>query len=137
MYKTKKEVDELTYMVIGCAIEVHKALGPGLLESAYETCMAREMDFRGLSYTRQMSVPINYKGLLLKTEYRLDFLVEDTLVVELKVTEGFHPVHSAQVLTYMALLEKPKGVIINFNCTNIFKEGQKTLVNKFYEALPD
>ncbi len=137
MQETKKYLNDLTYRIIGCAIEVHKHLGPGLLESVYEKCFVRELELRGISYKKQCYVPISYKGLELETELRLDVLVEDILCVELKAQEGFLPIHEAVLLSYMQLLEKPKGILINFHCLNIFKEGQKTLVNNLYSFLPD
>ncbi len=133
---TQKHLDQLTYTIIGCAIEVHKQLGPGLIESVYEKCFVHELASKGLSYIRQQIVPIVYKGIHLDAELRLDVLVEHLIIVELKSNEGFAPVHEAILLSYMKLLEKPKGILINFNCTNIFKEGQKTLVNEYYAALP-
>lgn len=133
---TKKYVDELTHKVIGCAIEVHKRLNAGLLESVYEKCFIHELNLTGLKWQSQRNVPLNYKGFYLDAELRYDVLVEDCLIVEIKASDGVLPVHEAQVLTYMRLLEKPKGIIINFNCTNIFKEGQKTLVNELYRNLP-
>ena len=136
MQITQKYIDEITYMILGSAIEVHKQLGPGLLESLYEKCFIRELHLRGLRYQIQQTVPIEYKGIQLDAELRYDVLVEDLVITELKSTEAIHPVHEAVLLTYMRLLAKPKGVIINFNCTNIFREGQKTLVNKYYSALP-
>ncbi|HTM93581.1 MAG TPA: GxxExxY protein, partial [Flavisolibacter sp.] len=126
---TKKYLDELTYKVIGCAIEVHKQIGPGLIESVYEKCLAREFELRNIQYKKQLWVPLQYKGIQIDTELRLDFLIENSLCVELKSIEGLLPVHEAILLTYMSMLEKPKGILINFNCINIFKEGQKTLVN--------
>jgi len=136
MLITQKYIDELTYQIIGCAIEVHKQLGPGLLESVYQKCFNREISLRNLAHHNELWVPIEYKGLLLEADLRLDVLVSDLIIVELKSIEGILPVHEAQVLTYMKLLKKPKGVLINFNCTNIFKEGQKTFVNEYYAALP-
>ena len=133
----KNFLNELTYFVIGCAIEVHKHLGPGLLESVYEKCFVKELDLNGIKYRNQVWVPIGYKGLKLETELKLDVLVEDNLCVELKAQQGILPVHEATLLSYMRMLEKPKGVLINFHCVNIFKEGQKTLVNSLYSALPD
>lgn len=133
---TQKYLDELTYKLIGCAIEVHKELGPGLLESVYHKCYLNEVYRKELSYRSQVYVPINYKGQSLDTELRLDVLVEDVIVVELKAVEALHPLYDAQLLTYMKLLKKPKGLLINFNCTNIFKEGQKTMVNELYASLP-
>jgi len=134
---TKKYLNELTYKVIGCAIEVHKQLGPGLLESVYEKCFLRELNLRGISYKDQIWVPLEYKGLLLDTELRLDVLVEDILCVELKAQEGLLPVHDAILLSYMQMLQKPKGIMINFHYVNIFKEGLKTLVNNLFSELPE
>lgn len=132
---TKKYLDELTYKVIGGVIEVHKQVGPGLIESIYEKCFCRELELRGLKYQKQIWVPLEYKGLQVETELRLDLLVEDILCVELKSINGLLPIHDAILLTYMRMLKKPKGVLINFNCTNIFKEGQRTLVNDLFASL--
>jgi GxxExxY protein len=134
---TKKYLSELTYKVIGCSIEVHKHVGPGLLESVYEKCFLRELDLRGITNKRQIWVPLEYKGLLLDTELRLDVLVEDILCVELKAQEGLLPIHDAILLSYMQMLQKPKGILIDFHCVNIFKEGQKTLVNNLFALLPE
>jgi len=134
---TKKYLNELTYKVIGCAIEVHKHLGPGLLESVYEKCFLKELEIRKIAYKSQIWVPIDYKGLHLDTELRLDVLVEDILCVELKAQEGLLPIHDAVLLSYMQMLQKPKGILINFHCVNIFKEGQKTLVNNLFSLLPE
>lgn len=132
---TQKYLDDLTYSIIGCAIEVHKQSGPGLLESVYEKCFSRELSLKNLNFITQQIVPIKYKGMPLDAELRFDVLVEDLVIVELKAIEGILPVHKAVLLTYMKLLEKPKGILINFNCVNIFKEGQKKLVNEYYAAL--
>lgn len=134
---TKKYLNELTYKVIGCAIEVHKHIGPGLLESIYEKCFLRELALRGIEFKSQIWVPLEYKGLELDTELRLDVLVEDILCVELKAQEGLLPIHDAVLLSYMQMLQKPKGILINFYCVNIFKEGQKTLVNNLFSLLPE
>jgi GxxExxY protein len=136
MAVTQKYLDELTYKIVGCAIEVHKQLGPGLLESVYERCFVHELLLRGLNFEMQRCVPLNYKGIYLEAELRFDVLVESLVVTELKSIEGILPIHQAIVLTYMRMMEKPKGVILNFNCTNIFREGQKTLVNEIYAKLP-
>lgn len=136
MKMTQKYPDELTYLIIGCAIEVHKQLEPGLLESVYEKCFTRELSLKGLNYKAQQSVPVHYKGVQLDAELRFDVLVEDVIITELKSIEGLLPIHEAVLLTYLKLLEKPKGILINFNCTNIFKDGQKTLVNAYYATLP-
>lgn len=134
---TKKYLNDLTYKVIGCAIEVHKHLGPGLLESVYEKCFLRELKIRGIEYKDQIWVPLRYKDLLLDTELRLDVLVEEILCVELKAQEGILPVHDAILLSYMQMLQKPKGILINFHSVNIFKDGQKTLVNNLFSGLPE
>jgi GxxExxY protein len=134
---SKKYLNELTYKVIGCAIEVHKLLGPGLLESVYEKCFLKELSLRGIAFQNQIWVPLQYKGLQLDTELRLDVLVEDVLCVELKAQEGLLPIHDAVLLSYMQMLQKPKGILINFHCINIFKEGQKTLVNNLFSLLPE
>ncbi len=134
---TKKYLDELTYRVIGCAIEVHKILGPGLLESVYERCFLKELSLRKIKYEAQNWVPLDYKGFILDTELRLDVLVEEILCVELKAQEGLLPVHEAILLSYKQMLRKPKGILINFHCVNIFKEGQKTMVNNLFSVLPE
>ena len=134
---TKALLNDLSYKIIGCAIEVHKHLGPGLLESIYHECMKKELFLRGFNFQSQFLVPINYKGLLIDADYRLDFLIEDLIVVELKAMDGLLPVHEAQLLTYMKLLQKSKGILINFNCTNIVKEGSKQMVNEFFSSLPE
>lgn len=137
MRVTKKYLNDLTYQVIGCAIEVHKHLGPGLLESVYEKCFLRELSLRGIANKSQICVPLEYKGLFLDAELRLDVLVQDILCVELKAQEGLLPIHDAILLSYMQMLRKPKGILINFHCVNIFKEGQKTLVNSLFSLLPE
>ena len=108
-------VNDITEHVIGAAIEVHRTLGPGLLESAYETCLCRELQLRNIQYQRQLSLPVNYKGITLESGYRLDLLVENQVVVEVKAIETLQPVHEAQVLTYMRLGGWRVGLLINFN----------------------
>lgn len=134
---TKKQLDELTYQIIGAAIEVHKVIGPGLLESVYHKCLKQEFVLRKLSYQSEFIVPIEYKGIETQADLRCDFLIENVIVVEIKAVEVMVPIFEAQLLTYMKLLEKPKGILINFNCINIFKEGQKTFVNDLYRVLPE
>lgn len=134
---TKTYLKDLIYQVNGCAIEVHKHLGPGLLESVYHTCLKKELTIRGLEFETELTIPVYYKGLELETGLRCDLLVEKSLVVELKAIEKVLPIHEAQILTYMNLLEIPIGLIINFNVTHIFKEGQKTYVNERYRYLED
>ena len=134
---TKTYLKDLVYQVNGCAIEVHKHLGPGLLESVYHTCLKKELTMRGLEFETELTIPVYYKGLELETGLRCDLLVEKSLIVELKAVEKVLPIHEAQILTYMNLLEIPIGLMINFNVTHIFKEGQKTYVNERYRYLEE
>ena len=106
---------ELTERIIGAAIEVHRALGPGLLESVYEECLADEFQHSGIQFTRQLELPIEYKGRRLDAGYRLDFLIDNTVVVELKAVEKIMPIHEAQLLTYLRLAKKRVGLLMNFN----------------------
>lgn len=133
---TQEHVNKISYEILGCAIRLHKALGPGLLESVYKACFVKELEKAGLRYQTELRVPVIWEGTILETEYRLDVLVEELIVVELKSIENIMPVHMSQLLTYMKLIEKPKGLLINFYCVNIFKEGQKSLVNEYFAALP-
>ena len=109
------EFDDLSNRVIGCALEVHKSLGPGLLESAYEICLAHELELQGLSCIRQRSVPVHYKGIDLDCGYKSDLVVENALVIELKSVESLTKVHEAQLLTYLKLSKIHTGLLINFN----------------------
>ena len=133
---TKKQVTQLSYEITGCAITVHKALGPGLLESVYQKCLIHELIKRGYTVIQQLAVPVNYDGLIIDTELRLDLLVNDTIIVELKAIENTLPVHEAQILTYMKLLKKPQGLLINFFTDNITKT-MKPFVNEYFSALPE
>jgi GxxExxY protein len=121
---TSMETNEITQIIIGCAINVHKQLGPGLLESAYEECLAYELEKSGLKIQRQIPVPIIYKEKKLDFGYRMDLLVEEVVLVELKAVEAFNPVHQAQLLTYMKFAKKHTGLMINFNVTKL-SEGIK------------
>jgi GxxExxY protein len=118
---------ELTHKIIGCAMEVHKLLGPGLLESAYEECLVYELINAGLLVERQKAVPVIYKEIKLECGYRIDILVENTVVVELKTVEAFNNVHEAQVLTYMKFAMKPVGLLMNFNVV-LLKSGIKRYI---------
>ncbi len=106
---------DLTQKVIGAAIEVHKQLGPGLLESVYQACLARELDLAGLHFEQQKDIPVAYKGIRLDSGLRLDFLVEDKVIIEIKSIDAIRPIHEAQLLTYMKLVECKVGLLINFN----------------------
>lgn len=127
----------MIYEVMGCAIEVHKHLGPGLLESHYERCMIYELQQKGLNFKSQHSIPLNYKSTSIECVYRCDLIVEDMLIIELKAIEYVLPVHHAQLLSYMQILKIPKGLLLNFNVSNIWDEGQKTFVNKYYRSLAE
>ncbi|MDP1622240.1 MAG: GxxExxY protein [Bacteroidales bacterium] len=132
---TQRYLNELTHTIIGAAIEVHKDLGPGLLESVYEKCMRHLLLHKGMGIITQQRVPIVFRGLYLESDLRLDMLIEDCIILEIKAVEFLLPIHEAQLLTYLKLCEKPKGILINFNCMNIFREGQKTLVTDLYAHL--
>ena len=134
---TKKYLRELTYEIIGAAIEVHKAMGPGLLESIYEACMIHELTLRGLQVSTQQEVPVVYKGQIVDDALRCDLLVEDCIVVELKASVEMKPVFRAQAISYARLLKVPKSILINFTCENLFKQGQQTYVNELFRTLPE
>ena len=134
---SKKELKNLVYQVNGAAIEVHKALGPGLLESVYHKCLLKELELRNIKYISENPVPIEYKSYNLETKLRCDFLIEDVLVVELKSVSEVNSIFEAQILTYMNLLKVPIGLLINFNVKNIFYDGQQTFVNEIYKLLPE
>ena len=133
---TKTEITKLTYAVIGCAIEVHKQLRPGLLESVYEFCLIDELRSKQIQVSNQVCLPIVYKEKKLEQTFRVDLLVENILLIELKAVETMHPLFEAQLLTYMKLADIPKGILINFNTTNISKD-LKQFVNEKYRQLPE
>jgi len=132
---TQKYISEISYKIIGCAIEVHKHLGPGLLESVYETCFIDEMKSAGLVVASQVYVPVNYKGKDLGGSLKLDILVNDLIIVEEKAVEQMIPLYKAQLLSYLKLSGKPKGLLINFHCENI-KEQFVSLVTEEFAKLP-
>lgn len=119
--------DELSKQIIGAAIEVHRHLGPGLLESAYEEALAREFTIQEISFQRQLAVPLTYKGVKLECGYRVDFLVEDLVIVELKSVESFMPIHKSQALTYLRLMLCKLCLLINFNVP-VLKDGINRVV---------
>jgi GxxExxY protein len=126
----KERLNEITEEVIGAAIAVHRALGPGLLESAYEACLAYELVQRGLVVERQKSLPVTYRDVKVDCGYRIDLLVEESVVVELKAVEELGPVHEAQLLSYLKLSGCRVGLLINFN-VKVLKQGIRRLVNDF------
>ena len=126
------DINELSSKIIGAAIEVHKTLGPGLLESAYEECLCHEFGLRGLSNARQKPLPVTYKGIELDCGYRLDIVVENLIILELKSSEKIEPIHKAQLLTYLKLSDLHLGLILNFNVP-FMKDGIVRIVNKLDE----
>jgi GxxExxY protein len=126
-------VNDLTRAIIGAAIEVHRVLGPGLLESAYEECLCHELALRGIRFKRQYPVPLEYKGLKLDKCYQLDLLVENFCVVEIKSVDAIHPIHEAQTLTYMRLGDWRVGLIFNFNVEVLKGGGIRRLANNLDE----
>ncbi|MFC1488278.1 GxxExxY protein [Thermodesulfobacteriota bacterium] len=126
------EINKFTGQVIGAAIEVHKAIGPGLLESTYEACLCHELKLRKISFKRQIPLPIKYKGVNLDCGYRLDIVVNDVIILELKSCEGIEPIHRAQLLTYLKLSGLSVGLLMNFNVT-VMKDGIIRIVNDYKE----
>ena len=130
MTERRLKHDELSELIIKSAIEVHRELGPGLLESIYEMCLAHELRERGISVLQQLAVPIIYKGIRMPNDLRLDLLVDDRIIVEVKAAEEFHPVHQAQLLTYLRLTDKRVGLLLNFNSPTLIK-GIKRMMNGY------
>ena len=128
--RTIMDINKVTGLVIGAAIEVHKVLGPGLLESAYEECLCHELQLREMSFQRQQPLPVQYKGVKLNCGYRLDVVVENAVVLELKSCDRLEPIHHAQLLTYLKLSKISVGLLLNFN-VSVMKDGIVRLVNEF------
>lgn len=122
------DLNALTEKIIGCAIKVHRALGPGLLGSAYEICLAHELSKEGLRVERQVTLPVVYDGIRLDAGYQLDIVVEDELILELKAVEQLMPIHEAQLLIYLRLKNRKIGLLMNFNVT-LLKNGIKRIAN--------
>ena len=133
---TKKEITQLSYKIIGFAIRVHKKLGPGLLERIYEECLKYELEQNGYHVKQQVNIEVDYYDLQLENPLKLDLLVNDCIIVELKTVDKFHPIDEAKLMTYMKLLSIPQGLLINFNTTNITK-STKPLVNEYFFRLGD
>lgn len=125
---SEDELNRITGIVIGCAIEVHRVMGPGLLESAYQYCLAWELRNAGVAFQEQVAVPVKYKGTVIPNAYRLDLLVENEVVVELKSVERLEPIHTAQLLTYLRTSDLRLGLLLNFN-VDIMRKGIKRIVN--------
>jgi len=123
-------LNEISSGIIGCAIEVHRELGPGLLESVYEICLAREFVAKGIYFERQVFLPVKYKSAILDLDFRIDFLIKDEVVLEIKTVDKLIPVHEAQLLTYLKLSEKRLGLLINFN-ESLLKDGIRRMLNGY------
>ncbi len=126
------EINTITGKIVDTAYKLHTALGPGLLESVYEKCLEMDLKDKGLEVRSQVGVPLNYKSFVFDTGYRLDLLVENTVIIEIKSVENLAPVHFSQLITYLKLYNKPMGFLINFN-TKSLKDGLHRLVNNFKE----
>lgn len=134
--EAQREDDPRTRAIIGAAIEVHRALGPGLMESAYEECLCHELNLRGLAFERQVQVPVRYKGVHLDCGYRVDLIVSGEVVVELKTVEALLPIHEAQLLTYLKLLRRPLGLLINFH-VEVLRQGIRRMILSEATSAPD
>ncbi|HSE48730.1 MAG TPA: GxxExxY protein [Terriglobales bacterium] len=127
-----ERLNEITRKIIGCAITVHRTLGPGLLESAYQACLAAEFRATGLKFREQVDVPVRYRGQVLGSGYRLDFIVEDEVIIEIKSVERMERIHKAQLLSYLRLERKRVGLLLNFN-VEVLRSGLHRVVNDFPE----
>jgi GxxExxY protein len=125
-----EDLNKITYQIIGCAYKVHRSLGPGLLESTYEACLIQEIFNIGLSVKQQVGLPLIYNGKKLEVGYRIDLLVEDKIIIEIKSVEAIIPIHKAQVLTYLKLSNQRIGLLINFNVINL-QDGISRLINGY------
>lgn len=132
---TQKYINNIAYNIVGCAIEVHKHMGPGLLESVYQTCLIEELSDSGLIIQSQVYIPLKYKGKVLGGTLKLDLLVNDLIIIELKAVDVMIPLYKAQLLSYLRLTGKPKGLLINFHCENIV-EQMIPLVTAEFSKLP-
>ncbi|MCR6630357.1 MAG: GxxExxY protein [Magnetospirillum sp.] len=132
----KKYFNELTHRVLGLCIEVHRELGPGLLESAYEEALAHELTLASLSFKRQQDRPLLYKGVKLDCGYRIDFAVENELLLELKAVNELHPIHHAQLLTYLKLENRPLGLLINFNVPRLMDGVRRIVTGDTFNTPP-
>jgi len=125
----KEKINKLSKTILDISIEIHKQLGPGLLESIYEICFCKELNLRNIKFKRQVEIPVYYKGEKLSTSFRIDILVENEIIIELKAIENILPVHKSQLLTYLKLTKKRLGLLINFNVPYMV-EGFHRIVNK-------
>lgn len=134
---TKKFINDLTYEVNAAVIEVHKTLGPGLIEAVYHKCLAHELKLRKIEFVSEATLPFSYKDLDLTTDFRCDLLVEECIMLELKAVQEVIPYFKAKLIGHMKMAEVPKGLLINFNVANIMKEGLWVCKNDFYDELQE
>ena len=132
---TQKHLTDLTYRINGACIEVHRILGAGLAEIVYQKALEEEFKLRDLEYKTQLHIPVYYKNKILDCDFKCDFLIEDSIVVEIKSVSKMIELHKFQLLNYMNLLKVPKGILINFNVKNLYSQGQETFINKYYDQL--
>ena len=132
---TQKYLTDLTYRINGACIEVHRILGAGLAEIVYQKALEEEFKLRDLEYKTQLHIPVYYKNKVLDCDFKCDFLIEDSIVVEIKSVSKMIELHKFQLLNYMNLLKVPKGILINFNVKNLYSQGQETFINKYYDQL--
>lgn len=132
---TQSYLTDLTYKINGACIEVHKILGAGLLESVYHKCLEEEFRLRNISFESEFKVPVIYKEKEIACDFFCDFLVEDLIIIEIKAVSELNEIHRAQILNYINLMKKPKGILVNFNVKNLYHQGQETFVNKYYDLL--
>ena len=132
---TQNYITDLTYKINGACIEVHKILGPGLLESVYHKCLEEEFQLRNINFKSELKIPIIYKGKEINCDFFCDFLIEDLIVLEIKSVYQITDIHKAQIINYINLMKKPKGILVNFNVKNLYHDGQETFVNRYYETL--
>lgn len=130
MNRHRQQLDQITGLLLDAALDVHTILGPGLFESVYEACLARELQLRGAKVERQVVIPIEYKGIRIDAGYRIDLLVEDCVVAELKTVSKLLPIHNAQLLSYLRLGRFPVGLLVNFHVPRL-RDGVKRMVNNF------
>lgn len=132
---TKQLLDQLEYRVTGACIEVHKALGPGLLESVYVKCLMHELTLQDIGFAAEQSLVVAYKGIAVQTDLRFDLFIEGCLVLECKAVQEVLPIHEAKLISYMNILQAPKGLMVNFHSTSIVHGGKKSYVNEYYRLL--
>jgi GxxExxY protein len=137
MQKTKKYINDLTYNINGALIEVHKAIGPGLLEAVYKKCLQHEFELRGIPYTTEKFINFSYKDLDLSTDFRCDILVDECVMLELKAVKDVIPYYKAKLISQMKMLKTPRGILVNFSVKTLMDDGYWTVKNDYYDELPE